>query len=201
MNTASYNLVPDTAAYRDKEGCVMSEALSRCRTVDDFGKLLDSLDKPLGVQANFGVIDASGAGAYFETTDHGYTRYDLADEPAGVLYRTNFSCSGDTCTGFGYIREKNARHLLEPYRAAGEISPEVFTEVLSRSFYHSLLDTDMLLADREWIVDQDFIPRHSSSASVVIGRDGSGVPVMWTVVGYPPCSVMLPVRSTVSPPN
>lgn len=48
-----------------------------------------------------------------------------------------------------------------------------------------------------WVVDQDFIPRRSTSASVVIEGVKSGEsPVfttMWTMLGYPPCSVVLPV--------
>ena len=52
MNTASYNLVPDTASFRDREGVVMTDALRSCRTLSDFEMLLDSLPKPLGVQAS-----------------------------------------------------------------------------------------------------------------------------------------------------
>ncbi len=193
MNTASYNLVPDTASYRDREGVVMTEALRSCRTLADFEELLGSLPKPLGVQSNFGVLDASGDGAYYETTDIGYVKYGLADAESGVLYRTNYSYSGDSVSGFGYIRECNARHLLEPYRDRCAIAPETFTEILSRSFYHSLLGCDMEKSGREWIVDQDFIPRNSSSASVVIEQRGDGCAVMWTVIGYPPCSYVLPV--------
>ena len=193
MNTASYNLVPDTASFRDREGVVMTDALRSCRTLSDFEMLLDSLPKPLGVQANFGVLDASGEGAYYETHDGGYVKYSLSEAASGVLYRTNYSYSGDSVSGFGYIRECNARYLLEPYRYKGAIAPETFIEVLSRSFYHSLLGCDMEESGQEWIVDQDFIPRNSSSASVVIEQRGDGCAVMWTVIGYPPCSYVLPV--------
>lgn len=196
MNTASYNLAPDTAAYRDMEGCVMSRALKLCRSVDDFAALLDSLPKPLGVQANFGVIDAMGNGAYFETDDYAYTKYDVADSPEGFLVRTNYSCSGDTTCGFGYIREQNALYLIKPYVDSASVTPETFTECLSRSFYHSLLGRDMLSSGDRWIIDQDFIPRFSSSASVVI--DGE---VMWTAIGYPPCSYVLPVTAGYVPPQ
>ncbi len=75
MNTASYNLAPDTAVVKDREGLVMAEALKSCRTVGEFLQMLDcelADGGPLGVQANFGVIDADGAGVYVETWDHGY---------------------------------------------------------------------------------------------------------------------------------
>lgn len=189
MNTASYNLVPDTATYKDREGALMAAALKKCRTVDEFELFLAGCKKPMGVQANFGVIDAGGAGAYFETDDNSFKRYDLADEPSGVILRTNYSYSGNPDEGFGYIRENNAKHLLQPYLDGKKrLTPYIFTDVLSRSFYHSLIGKDMLDTDDEWMVDQDFIPRSSTSASVAIGFDDDGRPVMWTVLGYPPCS-------------
>lgn len=198
MNTASYNLVPDTAAFRDREGYVMTAALKRCRSVDDFASLLDTLPKPLGVQANFGVIDRDGNGAYFETWDYGYRRYDLADAPEGFLCRTNYSCSGDSTCGFGYIREQNALTLMRPSVGKKCVTPQLFTDTISRSFYHSLYDRDLLrdAADGSWLVDQDFIPRNSSCASIVIDGD-----VMWTVIGYPPCSYALPVTVDSVPPQ
>ena len=89
--------------------------------------------------------------------------------------------------GYGYIRLQNAEALIRPFVEARQVTPETFTECLSRSFYHSLLGRDMLVCTDRWIVDEDFIPRYSSSESVVI--DGG---VMWTVIGYPPCSYVLP---------
>ena len=95
MNTASYNLAPDTAAFKDNEGVVMRLALEQCRTLDDFEKLLSSLPKPMGVQANFGVLDAEGKGAYYETDDYTFKRFLLDEEPSGIIIRTNFSYSGE----------------------------------------------------------------------------------------------------------
>lgn len=184
MNTASYNLAPDTARLRDREGAVMSLALRRCACVDDFERMLQTLPRPMGVQANFGVTDARGGAACFETSDHGYVRYDADREPDGVLVRTNFSVSGEEGKGMGYIRCDNARMLAAGAIKAGELSPQLFTESLSRSFVHSLLGRDFAAPGDNacrWVVDQDFIPRRSSVASVVI--DGK---TMWTVIGYPP---------------
>ena len=191
MNTASYNLAPDTATYKDREGFIMTEALKVCRSLPDFESLLDRMPRPMGVQANFGAIDAEGRAAYYETCDTGYVKYDVADTADGYLIRTNYSCSGAADCGFGYIREQNALTLLTPYIESRSVAPEVFTEVLSRSFYHSLTERDMSDAGDEWIVDQDFIPRYSSSASVVVegmGGTDDKEAVMWTALGYPPCS-------------
>ena len=198
MNTASYNLAPDTARVRDREGYVMAEALGCCRTLADFEHLLDTLPRPLGVQANFGVVDAAGQGAFYETCDTGYVRFLLADSPTGVLIRTNFSVSGKPDGGYGYIRYENAEHLIEPAAKESRLTPRFFTDTVSCSFYHSLYDADVLGTDAcgNWITDQDFIPRHSTSASVVIvgHRDAAdtGGPVMWCALGYPPCAVAQP---------
>ncbi len=191
MNTASYNLAPDTAAYKDREGALMTIALQTCSSVDDFSHLLRQLPKPLGVQANFGVVDSQGNGAFFETDDFKFRRYDLSDSPDGIIVRTNFSLSGDSTEGYGYIRYDNARHLIAAMTSDGRrLTPSDFTEGLSRSFYHSLIGGDAATAGSRWIVDQDYIPRHSSTASVVIEAAQADSSVMWVALGYPPCAVV-----------
>lgn len=188
MNTASYNLQPDTAKLQDREGAVMKRALEVCRTVDDFRMLLDTLPKPLGVQANFGVLDITGEGAYFETSDHNYTVFYLSDATDGYMVRTNFSVTGNDSTGMGYIRYDNAMELLKPLVDGALLQPSDLTQGLSRSFYHSKLNRDPMREGSHWAVDQDFIPRRSSSASIAIeiGPTPSEY-VMWTILGYPPC--------------
>ncbi len=195
MNTASYNLMPDTASYKDREGEVMRMALERCITIDDFKNLLDTLPKPMGVQANFGVIDATGNGGYFETDDYSYTPF-LLNDSTDLIVRTNFSFTGNDSTGMGYIRYNNACHLIENHTDGYLLSTADFTENLSRSFYHSLLNKDFLSDPSiKYAIDQDFIPRLSSSASIVIESGNSPADyVMWTVLGYPPVSSVVPVR-------
>lgn len=194
MNTASYNIKDDNVPDKDmdKEGILMRHALERCVTVDDFERLLEQLPKPLGVEANFGVIDAQGNGAYFETNNYKWVRYDLKDEPTGILTRTNYSLSGREGEGMGYIRHDNERELLRPYILNRNITPAVFTEVLSRTFYHSKLNKNYNDSGIEWVVDQDFIPRRSSSASVVIEGvlpgESPSLTTMWVALGYPPCA-------------
>ncbi len=192
MNTASYNLAPDTAKLKDQEGVVMSRALQICTTVEDFRNLLDTLPKPMGVQANFGIIDAYGGAAFFECDDHNYTPFHLDDE-SGILIRTNYSFTGNDTDGMGYIRYENAQKLTANTLANKSFTPATFTEECSKSFYHSLFDLDFEAdSTYAYVVDQDFIPRHSTSASVVIegvnpGEDPAKC-VMWTVIGYPPVS-------------
>jgi len=195
MNTASYNLKNDTSSLSDREGVVMKQALGECRTVEDFARLLYSLPRPIGVEANFGVVDALGGAAYFEVNSYEVFRYDVKDSPDGYLLRTNYSVSGRPNEGYGYIRYDNAARLFSRATSERSITPEWITGICSRSFYHTLLGRDF--TTDTWVVDQDFIPRRSTSASVVIEGVKSGEsPVfttMWTMLGYPPCSVVLPV--------
>lgn len=206
MNTASYNLKDDKVPEKDmdKEGFLMTKALRTCATVDDFARLLDSLPRPMGVEANFGVIDASGAGAYFETNNHSYRRIDLKDSPDHMLVRTNYSHTGRPDEGYGFVREANALHLLRPAAERRQITPEFLTETLSRTFYHDLMGRDMAGGLEEgWIIDQDFIPRYKSCATIVIEgvspsdcdsrKDIGKEYVMWTGLGYPPCADIYPV--------
>lgn len=208
MNTASYNIKDDDVPEKemDKEGLVMTKALKICKTVNDFANLLDTICKPMGVEANFGVIDAYGNGAYFETNNHSYIRFNLDEATDHCMVRTNYSHSGRENEGFGFIREANANHLLAPYIARKEVTPEVFTEVLSRSFYHHLLNKDFSKENDRWVIDQDFIPRFTSTATIVIEgcqplKEGEELSpdfltqqyIMWTGLGYPPCSEIFPV--------
>lgn len=209
MNTASYNIKDDKvpAKKMDKEGIVMTKALRTCVTVDDFQKLLETWPRPMGVEANFGVIDAAGNGAYFETNNHSFVRYDLSDSPDGILVRTNYSHSGRPNEGYGFIREANACRMLQPYVAQHSVTPEVLTESISRSFYHDLKGRDMSEDADEWIIDQDFIPRYKSSATVAIegckpveSADSAAINhvgenyVMWTGLGYPPVAEIYAVQ-------
>lgn len=199
MNTASYNINADNVPEKnmDKEGVVMKKALEVCASVDDFEQLLKSWPQPRGVEANFGVIDAQGHGAYFETGNYTLVKYDLSEEPSGILIRTNYSYSGRKDEGAGYVREGNEKHLLEAHVERCDITPAVFTEELSRTFYHSVLGKDFTHSSEKWIVDQDFIPRRISTASIVVEgvmpEENPLLTTMWVALGYPPCAEVFPV--------
>ncbi len=193
MNTASYNLAPDTARLKDQEGFVMARALSVCRTLEDFDSLLRVLPQPLGVQANFGAVDAAGNGAFFETHDHGFTRFSLADAPNGLLTRTNFSFSGGPGNRLGTERFENETFLIDSITDRGKLAPWHLTEILSRSF-RLPSGEDPLIAGKASAPDNGrCIARGSSCASVVIEgplpgeNPGKGI-VMWTALGFPTLS-------------
>lgn len=194
INTVAGNLPANSPDCIDREGFIMSEALSHCVTVDDFARLLDSLPKPLGARANFGVADAKGNGAYFETRDDGYKVFSLSDAPKGFLVRSNFAEGWNQAGGYGYDRYRNAARVLEKASSSHEISSNLFTEFLSRKFYSA--ETGRCVSPEncssKTIPDSGYIPRPSSASSVVIELTPEE-PVMWVMLGYPPAAVTHPV--------
>ncbi len=208
MNTQSYNLVQIEAGEErgDANGRVMKRALEVCATVEDFRLFLDTLSKPSLIEANFGVIDARGGAAMFEVDYYTYVMYDAndaRDAPCGYIARTNFSFAGEVNQGAGYVRFMQVDKMLMPASATGEITPAWIFSELSRSFAHPLLGIDLKSGSFNrphttgWFVDQDFIARKSTASSVVIQGVKAGenpeLTTMWTVLGYPPVSVAMPV--------
>lgn len=193
INTASYNLKDDDvpSSMMDREGELMYKALGVCKNLKDFEHFLDTLTRPMGVEGNFGVIDAEGGAAYYEVNNHKWNKLDVNDPevaPNGYFIVTNFSYTGREDEGMGYIRNCNTTYNVENYviKEGGKVDPQWIFENISRSFYHSLLEVD-LRKDQElasgWFIDQDFVPRRSSSASMVFqgvkpGEDVSKT-VMW----------------------
>ena len=205
MNTASYNLQSEEADIEDQEGVVMYQALGSCKTLKDFEKLLDKMKKPRGVEANFGVIDAEGGAAYYEVNNTTWTKIDVNDPkiaPEGFLVYTNHSYTGRKDEGMGYVRYNTANEILHKAWLQGvDFTPQWIFNNLSRSYYNSLLGIDLNknpeLAPGGWFVDQDFIPRRSTSASIVVKGVKPGenpdLTVMWTILGYPPCGAAVPL--------
>lgn len=192
INTVAYNLPENAPSWIDREGYVMAQALETCRSVGDFETLLNNLPKPMGVRTCFGVLDAEGNGAYFETDDYNFVRFDLSDAPDGILIRTNYAYSGTPDEGMGYIRHQNVEHLLADAIKDGTITPTSLTDGVSCSFYNSMLGYDVLATDAHMAVDQDFVPRRSTTASIAIEGILPGEPVdsivMWAKMAYPPCT-------------
>lgn len=207
MNTASYNLNYEKADVQDREGIVMYKALATCKTLKDFEKLLDNIKAPKGLESNFGVIDAEGGAAYYEVSNNSWTKVDVNDPkiaPQGYLVYANHSNTGKINDGMGYIRYTNADKIVKQHLSRnGEFTPQWVMQGLSRSYYHSVLGID-LIKDKEvvekcggWFIDQDFIPRRSSTCSIVVQGIKPGEnplnSVMWTILGYPSVGITVPL--------
>lgn len=208
MNTQSYNLVELKPGEERgvANGRVIRRALEVCATVEDFCHFLDTLTKPSLIEANFGVIDAKGGAAMFEVDYYKYVMFDAnnpKDAPCGYIARTNFSFSGKVNEGAGYVRFMQEDRMLLPASATGQITPQWIFNELSRSFANPLMGIDLKTGDFNrpqttgWFVDQDFIARSSTASSVVVQGVKSGenpeLTTMWTILGYPPTGVVMPV--------
>jgi hypothetical protein len=209
INSESYNLnVGDTTRLRDMEGVLMKKALQQCATVEEFAEFLDNFARPRGVRANFGVIDARGGAAYFETGNTGFRKIDVNDQtvaPFGFVIRTNFSATGVPDAGYGYIRYENAERLFGKAAAAGTLSYRFILQEVSRSLYHSMTGVDLSRQlpageNTEFVFFEDFIPRNSSVATTVIQGvlpdEPAGLTTMWTIPGFQLCTIALPVWIT-----
>jgi len=208
MNSASYNLKMDgdTTKISDLEGRIMKLALETCATLEDFEKLLNDLPKPLGVEANFGVIDANGGAAYYETDNFKFIKYDVNDPsvaPNGYLIRTNFSVAGEDNKGYGYIRYATASNLFENQTKDGKLSFEFLINDVPRCLVHSFTNTDLTKSlpanesEANYTFFRDYIPRHSTSAAIVVQgvkeKESPSLTTMWTILGFPLTSVIIPV--------
>ena len=102
----------------------MKLALQTCATVDDFEALLArSNSGGADVSANFGVIDAKGGAATFETGKKGYVRFDAAaanDGAKGLLVRSNYSRVGRERRGVGLPARGARRRAPRPDCRGGE---------------------------------------------------------------------------------
>ena len=207
MNSAAYNNnIGDTTKYADQEGVVMKLALASCATLADFEKMLTDMPKPLGVDANFGVIDASGGAAYYETGNFGFKKIDANDPalaPDGYLIRTNHSFTGAVDKGMGYIRYAAASEALNMAAAQKKLEPQYLLNNISRNLNHSLtkvnLRADLPLNNKnaEFRSFEDFIPRFSTASVIMVvgaakGEDPSAA-MAWMVTGFPLTAVAVPL--------
>ena len=207
MNAALYDVNLDYEGdYKDREGYVMKMALQQCTTLEDFEKFLTDLPKPMGVATSFGVIDANGGAAYYETDNNTFVKFDANDPrvaPNEYIIRTNHAFTGVKDKGYGYIRYENAHDLFSNAFATNRLNYQTIIKEFSRSFYHSLLKTDYRdftdeYTDKQQFINAgDLIVRNSSVSSVLIhGVKKGESPVfttMWTVLGYPFTTVAVPV--------
>lgn len=206
INSAAYNNnIDDTTSLRGRDGVLMKRALMVCSSLEDFEKFLDTLKKPYGVNSNYGVIDASGGAAYYETGNYKYVKVDANDPeaaPDGIIIRTNHSMSSDLTKGFGFNRYETARALLSEAAKSKNLTPQYLMKSIPRSLYHARIGRDLShnmptkrdVPQYEFFVD--YIPRLSTTSSFMIvgvnDKDHVDETMMWTILGFPLTSLALP---------
>jgi len=206
MNTASYNLNPgEDENGKYSEGEIMARALSSCATLEEFTELLESLDRPTGLEANFGVIDAYGGAAYYEVGDSSITLVDVNDPtiaPLGFVVMTNYSFSGDPETGHGYSRYISAYNLFYKASIQNNLTVEFILRDAERNLANGFTEVD--LADLSTTEDEiklvhfrDNIARRTSTSSAIFKGvtpgDDPATTIMWAVGGWSLATVAYPV--------
>jgi hypothetical protein len=203
MNSNSFNI----GGKADDDGQVMKLALAGCATVDDFAKLLDSLNVVGGeVCANFGAFDSTGATAMFEAANTYYVRYDAADDSLGFLLRANYSMHGDTSRLRGKVRYDRAMQLSVPARRENRIDAPFLVQTLCRDIGFTDFDPYPLPYESTYgslpygylPADQGICRTTTRSVEIMVGNrpgEPASSGMMWILLGSP--DVALPVPAWV----
>jgi len=205
MNSNSFNI----GGKADDDGTVMKLALAGCASVDEFAKLLDSLNV-VGreVCANFGVFDSTGMTAMFEAANTYYVRYDAADDPLGFILRANYSMHGDTSRQRGRVRYERAMQLAVPARQENRIDVSFLVRTLSRDIGFTYFDPYPLPYESTYAglpygylpADQCICRSTTRSVEIMVGNrpgEPASSGMMWILLGSPDVAMPVPawVRS------
>lgn len=197
MNSASYNLeVGDT----EGEGTLMKVALQSCATVDDFEALLArSNGGGRDVSANFGVVDAKGGAATFETSKKGFVRVDAvsaADGAKGLLVRSNYSRTGAKDAGSGFLREARGMQLLGAAASSGGLDPAAIFRA-ARDVSNPAIGSTGEEAGPPLVYTGDSVCRLDTVAAVVLEAPAPGeapeAAALWVVPSLPVTGAAIPV--------
>jgi len=122
--------------------------------------------------------------------------------PLGIII-TNYSFAGEDNKGYGYIRYTTASNLFSSKYENEKISFEFLINDVPRCLVHSFTKADLTKSlpesegDQNHVFFRDYIPRHSTSAAIVVQGIKEGEPssltTMWTILGFPLSSIVIPV--------
>lgn len=206
INTAAYNLNGCKGKDTDHDGILMRRALEVCRTLADFEHLLDTLPKPMDLNSNFGVLDAEGGCAYYETGDSTYAKFDAndpADAPDGYIVRTNHGLTGCRDIDSGVERFMAISDFMAEASRGGRLECQYLLTHVPRHLTHGITGQNLYddlprdENDVRMIPFIDFIPRYISSSCLLVQGVQKGEPasntVGWTSIGWPCASVAIPL--------
>lgn len=191
VNAVSRDL-PEGSDQGPANGAFIKLALQQCETVAQFEELLRATDTSgRRTRANFGVIDAQGAAAFFEAGHACFRRFDAEGAASGVLLRTNFSVTGGGDRG----RERLARaEELCAAPAARRLTPRFLLQQLLRD----VKAPPSASAGGKGRLDvRETIHRQNTVAALVLhgvkaGEDAKWT-TMWAVLGQPLFAMAVPL--------
>ena len=204
INTAAYNLNGDEGDT-EGDGILIRKALSLCATVEDFETLLDTIAKPRQVNSNFGVLDAHGCCAYYETGHYKYVKFDVNDPtvaPDGYLMRTNFGTTGNHLLDQGVERYCSITDYMTAAAGEGKFDATRLLTCIPRYFTHGLTKwkmEDFMPAtehDTQMFPISDYITRYSTASTIlvqgVLPHEKPENTVSWVIIGSPMTAVAVP---------
>ncbi len=206
VNTLSYSY--SGTLYSALNSQVIGMALNQCATVAEFEALIDGLEKPMDISANFGIIDAQGNAVVYEVGPNGYVKYDANDPqvaPDGILIRTNYSLTGDLDKKNGEDRWVATEQFITETKDANQLNGRYILQNLPRYLVNGYGTNLYYAAPASWDDEtrtdfNGYIPRHSSTNAMLMQGVKEGEdPLMtscWTMVGPPMTTVAVPLFLT-----
>ncbi len=187
----------------DAEGFLMKRALSQCATVADFESLLVQTNASgRAVTSNFGVIDAKGHGAFFETGNHSFTRFGATDPalaPEGFLVRANFAFTG-TKHGYGFQRYGRAFRLFARAVRERQLNAAYVSQMVSRDIFpegQTGGEARSFSVASQKIDTRRTINRYrTASAGIFQGvrkKENPCLTTFWVNLGEPVCGISVPL--------
>lgn len=207
INTLSSDLTMETEGLRLHNGSFMVHALQRCATVEEFEALLEETNEEGRMtNTNYGVIDATGAAAFFETAGHEYWRYDADDREKGYILRTNFAINGSREEGrvpSSMDRFLQTDELMRRFYQTDKIDMKEIVRVQVRSFGDP--KGNLVPLPFSGSVDgheAGYYPHNSSinrnstvsfaAIQGVLPGEDPRLSTMWTILGQPSTGVTVP---------
>jgi hypothetical protein len=213
VNATSLDLPGTAEGFTN--GQLMRYALGTCSTVEEFEHLLDSTNGPgRRTQANFGIIDATGAAVMFETGGSAYWKFDANDpslSPDGYVLRTNFSLTGNGRTGLE--RYRRSVNQIAEFRGGDSLNVRTLLRYHARDFSDYASIPLSVPFCRQWnqttplgyVMTNVSISRYKSlSAAVITGvkpDEVTTLSTMWTILGQPSTAIAVPYWPVGNPPH
>jgi len=213
LNAISADLPGGSSGLRNGE--LMRYALGTCASVADFQHLLDSTNVTgRQTQANFGVIDSTGAAAIYETGGYQYWKIDANDigqAPNGYVLRTNFAFNGGGSSGIE--RYNRTVNLVSDFYSGDSLNYQSILRYQMRDFSDSNSDPVPVPYPNQWYPWTPFgyiycylsICRSTSvSAAVIQGvipGELAKLSTMWTMLGQPASTITVPYWPTGDTPG
>jgi len=203
-------LSSDLGSNSDENGTIMTHALGRCASVDDFESYLKQTNATGRKTAtNYGTIDANGGAAFFETAASQYWRYDAKDTADGYIVKTNFAIHGGGSGGIE--RYRRTQLLMKDFFASDRIDWKEIERIQARDFSDksgtplSIPYTGNYQGQTPGYIPTDYaICRNITVSFAAIQGVLKGEPpvlsTMWTILGQPATGITVPYWPVGSTP-